>query len=78
MGVLIVIALRNAAKNKRRSILIGSAICLSTFLLLLAGAIGNGSGAQIMHHYKDFWAGDVVVAWKEVKQYGLSDPSRLF
>jgi ABC-type lipoprotein release transport system permease subunit len=78
MGMWIVIAFRNMGKNKRRSMLIGAAICVSTVLLLMASAIGNGSGIQIMRHYKDFWSGDIVAAWKEVKQYSTSDPSRLY
>jgi putative ABC transport system permease protein len=78
MGMWIVIAIRNILKNKKRSMLIGAAICISVMLLLLARAIGNGGGEQIMRTYKTVWAGDVVVAWKEVKKYDLTDPSRLY
>jgi putative ABC transport system permease protein len=78
MGMWIVIAIRNILKNRKRSMLSGAAICISVMLLLLARAIGNGGGEQIMRTFKTFWAGDVVVAWKEVKEYDLTDPSRLY
>jgi putative ABC transport system permease protein len=42
MGRLLLIAVRNLLKNKRRTFLLGGAITIVTMLLILLGSVGNG------------------------------------
>ena len=78
MVVLLKIAFRNILKNKKRALLIGLTLALSSTLLLFSFSIGNGIERQIIDKYRDFQSGDVTVLWSNVKKIDPSDPSRLF
>lgn len=78
MTVLLKVAFRNILKNRKRAMLIGLTLALSSTLLLFSFSIGNGIERQIIDKYRDFQSGDVTVLWNNVKKIDPSDPSRLF
>ncbi|MEJ2662758.1 MAG: hypothetical protein P8107_01755, partial [Spirochaetia bacterium] len=78
MSVLITIAFRNIIKNKRRSLLIGLAIFISCFILLLSNAVGNGTAEAILSEYYYQQAGDVVLLWENAVKIENDSPSRIY
>lgn len=77
MIVFFKIAFRNIIQNKRRTLLIGFTLIISCVLLLLSFTLGNGMASQVLSQYRSFQSGDVTVVWKNVKEYEVTDPSRL-
>jgi len=71
------IAFRNIIQNRRRTLLIGFTLTISCVLLLLSFTLGNGMASQVLSQYRSFQSGDVTVVWKNVKEYEVTDPSRL-
>lgn len=71
------IAWRNVLENRRKTLLIGITLLLSCVLLLFCFALGNGMEEQITGQYRNSLSGDVTVIWENVKEYDVSDPSRL-
>jgi putative ABC transport system permease protein len=78
VSVLIKIALRNVIKNKRRSLLIGLAIFISCFILLVSNAVGNGTAEAILSEYYYQQAGDVVLLWENAMKIENDSPSRIY
>jgi len=78
VSVLITIAFRNIIKNKRRSLLIGLAIFISCFILLLSNAVGNGTAEAILSEYYYQQAGDVVLLWENAVKIENDSPSRIY
>jgi ABC-type lipoprotein release transport system permease subunit len=78
MRGLLRIAFRSVFADRRRSILIGLSLFISCVVLLLAYAIGNGAGGQLLGRYHATQSADVVVVWKNVlEDVDPSDPGRL-
>ncbi len=77
MGIFIKTAIRNIIQNRRRTLLIGLTLTISCILLLLSFTLGNGMASQVLDQYRTFQSGDVVVAWDNINEYDVSDPSRL-
>src|SRR4030042_1686808 len=77
LKILFTIGLRNVMKNRKRSLFIGLAICISSAILLCSGALANGAGRQLTARYRDYQAGDVTAVWKNVKEIDPSDAGRL-
>lgn len=71
------IAWRNVLENRRKTMLIGITLFMSCVLLLFSFTLGNGIGEQILGQYRNFLAGDVSAVWENVKEYDVSDPSRI-
>ena len=78
MSKLVAIAFRNIIKNKKRSFLIGLAIFISCFILLLSDAFGNGTAAAILNEYYYQQAGDVVLLWEKALEIEKDSPSRIY
>jgi ABC-type lipoprotein release transport system permease subunit len=78
MLILIKIALRNVLKNKRRTLLIGLSIFISSLIFLAGNAMTNGAEKQIMKGYVNYQTGHVVVFWENVKEISPDRPERLF
>jgi putative ABC transport system permease protein len=78
LKILFTIALRNVLKNRKRSLFVGLAVCLSCAILLLSGALANGAGRQLAARYRDVMSGDVTVVWENVKEIDPSDAGRLY
>jgi putative ABC transport system permease protein len=78
MNKLITIAFRNIIKNKRRSLLIGLAIFISCFFLLISNAVGNGTADAILKEYYYQQAGDVVLLWEKALEIEKNSPSRIY
>lgn len=76
MGIILKIAFRNVLKNKRRSILIGLAVFICSFLLLLSNAAMNGVERQILRGYLNLQTAHVVVIWENLKMINPSESSR--
>ncbi len=77
MLIFFKIAWRNVHENRRKTLLIGITLLLSCVLLLFSFALGNRMEEQILGQYRNFLSGDVTVVWENVKEYEVSDPSRL-
>ncbi|NLN64160.1 MAG: ABC transporter permease [Clostridiaceae bacterium] len=77
MFVYCKIAYRNVLENRKRTRLIGITLLLSCLLLLFSFTLGNGIEEQILGQYRNFLSGDISVVWENVKEYDVSDPSRL-
>lgn len=77
MLIFLKIAWRNVLENRRKTLLIGITLLLSCVLLLFSFALGNGMEEQILGQYRNSLSGDVTVVWENVKEYEVSDPSRL-
>ncbi len=78
MSVFIRIAFRNIIQNVKKTMIFGVTLTISCVFLLVSLSIGNGMAQQILGQYRSFQSGDVTVVWKNVKEYDVSDPSRLF
>jgi putative ABC transport system permease protein len=78
LKIFFTIARRNVVKNKKRSLLIGLAVFVSSVILLSSGALANGAGRQLAARYRNLMAGDVSVVWANVKDIDPSDAGRLF
>jgi len=78
VSVLIKIAFRNIVKNKKRSLLIGLAIFISCFILLLSNAVGNGTAEAILNEYYYQQGGDVVLLWENAMKIENDSPSRIY
>lgn len=78
MKALLTIALRNVVKNGRRSLLIGFAIFICCFILLLSNALGNGTRALMLREYYTMQAGDAVLLWEEAFRLESTSPSRIY
>jgi putative ABC transport system permease protein len=76
MNVLLKIALRNILANHRRSLLIGLAIFISTFLLLSSNSIMNGVARQTLRGYINIQTGHVAVMWEKLHRTDPNDLSR--
>ncbi|NLK87475.1 MAG: ABC transporter permease [Clostridiaceae bacterium] len=77
MSVFFKTAFRNLIQNGRRTILIGLTITISCVLLLFSFTLGNGMASQVLAQYRSFQSGDVTVAWNNIMEYEVTDPSRL-
>jgi ABC-type lipoprotein release transport system permease subunit len=62
MGHLLLIALRNLGLNRRRNLLLGSAIAAVTALMILLGAVGNGIQVTMIDAGTALVSGHVNVA----------------
>lgn len=71
------IALRNILLNKKRSLLIGVAIFLASFLLLFSNAIMNGVIIQVAKGLINIQSGNVAVVWENLKKISNTDATRL-
>jgi putative ABC transport system permease protein len=78
LKILFTIALRNVLKNRKRSLLIGVAIFISSAILLSSGALANGAGRQLAARYRAVLSGDVTAVWKNVKEIDPADAGRLY
>ncbi len=78
MSVFIRIAFRNIIQNVKRTLVFGATLTASCVMLLVSLSVGNGMARQILAQYRSFQSGDVTVVWENVKEYDVSDPSRLF
>lgn len=74
--MILKIAFRNIIKNKWRSLLIGFALLISTFFLLVSNASMNGIEDQVISGYVNFQSGHVAVMWSGMKEVSPTDPSR--
>lgn len=70
------IAFRNIVKNKWRSLLIGCALFISSFFLLISNAAMNGIEAQVIRGYVNFQSGHVAVMWSDMKEVSPTDASK--
>lgn len=70
MNIIAKIAFRNVLKNKKRSILIGFAIFISSVILLVSNAGVNGVISQVSKAYINIQSGHVGVMWED--QYNIS------
>ncbi len=77
MLILLRIAFRNILMNKKRAFMIGFAIFISSFLLLVSNAFMNGANKQVMRGYLNIQSGDVSVVWAGLKNIKNNDASRL-
>ena len=77
LKILFTIALRNVLKNRKRSLLIGFAIFITSSILLSSGALANGAGRQLAARYRNVMAGDVTAVWENVKEIDPADAGRL-
>ncbi len=78
LKILFTIALRNVIKNRKRSLFIGLAVCLSSVILLASGALANGAGRQLAGRYRAVMSGDVTAVWANVKEIDPADAGRLY
>lgn len=78
MRAFIKIAFRNIVQNVKKTVIFGVTLTVSCVMLLVSLSVGNGMAQQILGQYRIFQSGDVTVIWKNVKEYDVSDPSRLF
>ncbi len=76
MNTIIKIAFRNVIANKRRSLLLGLAVFVSSFLLLFSSAALNGVKEQVSKGYMNLQSGDTIVLWEDHKKLSNSLPGR--
>ena len=77
MWISVKLAMRNVFANKRRSLLMGVVIFLTSFLLLAVNAMANGSGELVTKNYNNLQAADVIAIWENTKKESLQDGARL-
>lgn len=74
--IIIKIAFRNILLNRKRSILIGLAIFISSFFFIISNAIMNGTETQMLKSCINLQTGHVTVMGKNIKEISGLDPSR--
>jgi putative ABC transport system permease protein len=62
---IIYIAYKNIFRNKMRSLVIGSAVVISTFLLLLTNSVASGVNYKILKDQINIDSGYINVQWKD-------------
>lgn len=74
--MIVKIAFRNIFYHRGRSLLIGLALFISTFCLLLSNAAMNGIETQVIDGYVNYQSGHVAVLWSGMDDVSRNDPSR--
>jgi putative ABC transport system permease protein len=72
------IAIRNVIQNRKRSLLVGSTIFISTLVLFLSDFTMNGVETQVIKGYINLQSGEVNVVGPELKGKRMSDPAKYF
>ena len=74
--IILRIAFRNIAQNKWRSLLIGFALFISSFFLLVSNSAMNGIEDQVIRGYVNYQSGHVAVMWPGMKDVSSRDAGR--
>jgi|LSQX01.2.fsa_nt_gb ABC-type lipoprotein release transport system permease subunit len=70
------IAFRNIVSDKKRALLIGIAIFISSFLLFLTNSTMNGVESQVLRGYVNLQSGQVIVMWEELQKVSNMDAGK--
>ncbi len=66
MFISLKIAFRNIVADRKRALLIGTAIFISLLILFLTNSSMNGIEKQVLRSYINLQSGDVAVMWKDL------------